>query len=138
MNQKYEAPKFIKNKETRARYEKWLSRRASSHAKRDGVATQMYKGRIHKAVERSNGVDAYTGERLDWDLISKYDNEEARKGGVGHWRRFKLLPSVDHVQKISRPGQFRICGLRTNDAKGYMSIAELRAFCKKVLRYKKK
>ena len=29
---------------------------------------------------RSNGIDAYTGRKLRWDLISKYDNDESKTG----------------------------------------------------------
>jgi len=36
---------------------------------------------FHTAVIESEGVDFYTGERLAWEQISTYRNEESKKRG---------------------------------------------------------
>jgi hypothetical protein len=80
-----------------------------------------YKAAIHKAVEDSEGQDAYTGERLDWTLISQYDNDKSKRGGREYKADFAFLPSVDHVADGTGPAGFRMCAWRTNDAKSDLS-----------------
>jgi hypothetical protein len=36
------------------------------------------KDAIHAAVCATQGRDAYTGEKLDWSLVSQYDNDESK------------------------------------------------------------
>ena len=120
-------------------YERWLHRKAVAHVRRDrnrGNATatnEEYKIAIHQAVCESDGKDAYTGEKLDWALLSKYDNEQSKKHGNKKKKRFALLPSVDHVGDGAGPADFKICGWRTNDAKNDMSLNEFISLCKKVV-----
>jgi len=49
------------------------------HPARDAQFSQL-KEAIHGAVLASNGLDEYTGEKLDWHLISKFRNEDAKAG----------------------------------------------------------
>ena len=55
-----------------------------AHVKRDKkrgntvAINEAYKKAIHKAVVDSGGLDEYTGEGLDWNLISKYNNEDSK------------------------------------------------------------
>jgi hypothetical protein len=92
-----------------------------------------YKTAIHKAVEQSEGLDAYTGETLRWDLISKYDNEASRLGRRVYKASLALLPTVDHVGDGLGAADFRICAWRTNDAKGDLEYAEFIGLCRRVL-----
>jgi hypothetical protein len=136
---KYELPAFLTGKVTREKYVRWLQRKAQAHAVRDRkrwkqqISVSTYKLEIHAAVKRSKGRDHYTNERLDWMLLSKYDNAKSRAGGTAYKSQFALLPTVDHADPRKREPDFAICGWRTNDCKNDLTIAELRAFCRKVL-----
>lgn len=136
---KYRLPKFLEGKITPEQYEKWLHRKAVAHARRDrnrGNSTaknEEYKIAIHKAVNQSEGKDAYTGEELAWSLLSKYNNADSKKGGKQYKRRFALLPSVDHLDDGTSKPDFKICSWRTNDAKSDLSYEEFLDLCKKVM-----
>jgi hypothetical protein len=98
----YRVPDFLKEVQ-RAAYARWLERRAAALVIRDrnrGNTTAppaLYRVAIHKAAERSSGRDAYTGERLDWSLLSTCSIVELCAGKRRYKRRFALLPTVDHV-----------------------------------------
>lgn len=138
MAAKYELPRFLTGVLNDGEYRKWLTQKAKSHAARDRrrgeFAAPHYKEAIHAAVIRSEGRDHYTRERLDWSLVSKYNNEASRKGGIDYKKKFALLPTVDHVAPGSRNGGLEICGWRTNDCKNDLSLNELKAFCRKLLK----
>lgn len=120
-------------------YERWLSRKAAAHLKRDrkrgyeGVSGALYRDEIHKAVLDSNGRDYYTGEELDWSLLSKYNNEESVAGKHTYKASFALLPTIDHIESARKNSGFRICGWRTNDAKHDLTHQEFIRLCKLVL-----
>jgi hypothetical protein len=119
-------------------YDRWLTRKATAHMRRDKrrgykCTSAAYRDAIHVAVVCSNGNDAYTGERLDWHLISTYRNEDSKKGRHGYKATFALLPTVDHVSAEATEASFRICGWRTNDAKNDMSVGQFLDLCKRVL-----
>ncbi|MHB1562643.1 MAG: hypothetical protein ACYCXP_00885 [Leptospirillum sp.] len=120
-------------------YLKWLRRKASAHVKRDrkrdlaGVDHETYLNAIHDAVLRSDGRDAYTGERLDWTLISQYDNDASKKGRHHYKAGFAMLPTVDHVDASASSASFLICAWRTNDAKNDLTTDAFFDLCAKVL-----
>jgi hypothetical protein len=140
---KYDAPKFITNRETAKKYPVWLQRKAQTHVKRDrergymNISVASYKQLIHEAVVNSNGYDAYTNEKLSWNLIGTWNNEESKKQREEYLRKFALLPSVDHELPSAKKGKFKICAWRTNDAKGYLSTKEFLALCKSVMKNEK-
>jgi len=120
-------------------YKRWLDRKAKSikrrNAKKDNInhgGLKFYKDAIHKAVCSSNGKDFYTGEQLNWPLLSRFNNTEAKKGGSVYLRRFSLLPTVDHYDNRKKLN-FVICSWRVNDAKNYMSHNEFIELCRKVI-----
>lgn len=133
-------PRFLVSEVAPDVYAKWLSRKAASLLKRDrsrgfeGISGAGYRDAIHQAVIDSNGLDFYTGERLDWSLISKYDNEGSKKGKHAYKAMFALLPTVDHYEASSATSGFRICAWRTNDAKHDLSLGEFLELCERVLR----
>ena len=135
----FDLPIFLDDVLTREAYVRWLQRKAAAHVKRDrkrgnGSATvSEYKRAIHYAVCASQGRDAYTGEQLDWQLISTYDNDESKQGRREYKARFALLPTVDHIGDGTGPADFKICAWRTNDAKGDLSLEEFVALCERVL-----
>jgi hypothetical protein len=139
MVRKYPLPPFLTGIITQEAYDRWLSRRSIAHVKRDkkrGNTTainEAYKKAIHLAAVASDGHDYYTGEPLDWYLLSKYNNGESKKDRRKYKSLFYLLPTVDHVDDGLAEPNFKICGWRTNDAKADLTHAELEAFCRRVL-----
>jgi hypothetical protein len=126
-------------------YKRWLQRKAKSLARRDRkylqsqgkdtrtVVVKEYKIAIRDAVCECQGKDAYTGEVLDWTLLSEWKNEKAKKGKRTYKKDFALLPTVDHVDGRV-VAKFKICAWRTNDAKNDLSLNELIDFCKKIIK----
>ena len=143
MPKKYPMPEFLIGKTTPEAYGRWLARKAEAHLKRDQkrgcadgtVSRPAYKQAIHLAVVTSGGYDAYTGEVLDWHLISTYDNEKSQKGKHAYKATLALLPSVDHVEAGSFDKAFRICAWRTNDAKNDLSVEAFVALCQRVVAF---
>ncbi len=120
-------------------YLDWLARKAAAHVRRDrkrglqDVTGAKYRDAIHDAVLRSDGRDAYTGERLDWTLISQYDNDASKVGRHHYKAGFAMLPTVDHVEASASSASFLICAWRTNDAKNDLSRVDFLELCEKVL-----
>jgi hypothetical protein len=138
---KHYLPEFLHGLIAAEAYDRWLSRKAAAHVKRDrkrghlNVNGSTYRSAIHAAVLRSAGVDAYTGEKLDWHLISTYDNEQSKDGKHEYKASFALLPTVDHIEASSTSASFHICAWRTNDAKNDLSTESFLDLCAKVLRH---
>lgn len=136
---KYQLPEFLAGQVDQNTYERWLHRKARAHVKRDKgrgnktATNEEYKIEIHRAVGESSGIDSYTGEQLDWSLLSLYDNEESKKHGRQYKKKFALLPSVDHVDSGKAAANFKICAWRTNDAKNDLSYQEFIELCMKVV-----
>lgn len=121
-------------------YSRWLHRKAVAHARRDRArghdcTISAYKDAIHEAVAASRGRDSYTGEPLDWSLISTYDNEASKNGRHRYKATFALLPTVDHIDASSKTASFKVCAWRTNDAKNDLSHADFVDLCKRVLEH---
>jgi hypothetical protein len=135
---KYQLPGSVAPLLDQQVYERWLARKAAAHAKRDRkrgnltATIEAYKVAIHHAVETSGGRDAYTGEDLNWNLVSKYDNEESKLGRRTYKALYALLPTVDHVGDGLGVADFRICGWRTNDAKHDLSYHDFIDLCHRV------
>jgi hypothetical protein len=140
----FELPHFLDGVVTREAYVRWLQRKAAAHVLRDRkrgndfASISEYKRVIHNAVCASQGRDAYTNEQLDWHLISTYRNDESKQGRRGYKAKFALLPTVDHVGDGTGLADFKICGWRTNDAKGDLSLEEFVALCARVLEANKR
>ena len=141
MPKKYALPAFLADVVSQETYERWLRRKAQAHVRRDrkrGNTTAIgegYREAIHSAVIESVGRDAYTGEVLDWSLISQYDNDESKENGRHYKRGFALLPTVDHVGDGTGAANFKICGWRTNDAKNDLEVQEFLSVCESVLKH---
>jgi hypothetical protein len=134
-------PAFLEGRVQPLVYERWLSRKAAAHLKRDrkrgyeGITGANYRAAIHEAVLQSDGKDIYTGEALDWSLLSQYNNEESESGKHGYKAGFALLPTVDHIESSVSKSGFCICAWRTNDAKHDLSHQAFIELCVKVLVY---
>lgn len=140
-SRKYQLPPDLAPLVEQLKYERWLDRKANAHVKRDrkrgnsSATGSEYKAAIHKAVSLSGGLDAYTGEKLDWSLLSQYNNENSKAQGRLYKKKFALLPTVDHVDDGLGPANFKICAWRTNDAKNDLSHEELIELSKKIIGY---
>lgn len=136
-------PDFMKNECDQARYKRWLQRKAAAHVtwdrKRQTVCTiAQYKAKIHAAVCTSQGRDLYSGERLDWSLLSNYDNASAKSGRAEYKKLMRLLPTVDHSIDENGNPVFVICSWYVNDAKSDLTPKEFLRLCKLVLDYRDK
>jgi hypothetical protein len=140
----YQIPEFLEDFLSQSEYEKWLSRKADNHLKRDRrrgnkIATRAkYKSAIHDAVVKCGGLDAYTGKPLKWKLIHTYNNDDSKKGGRLYKAKFADLPTVDHEDDGKGEPHFNICSWRVNDAKNDLSLPEFLRLCKDVLEYDRK
>jgi len=143
-SKKYSLPDFLIGRCEPAAYVRWLSRKAIAHVKRDRkrdhteATRAAYMTAIHKAVLDSNGLDDYTGEKLAWEKISKYDNAKAKEGRREYKKSFWDLPTVDHWGDDLTANAFRICSWRTNDSKNDLSDDELIEFCRTILAHSEK
>jgi hypothetical protein len=141
LSKKYALPEFLIGITDQTSYLRWLAHKAQAHVKRDrkrGNATaigELYRVAIHAAVTAGGGRDTYTGEELDWTLLSRYDNSESSKGGRTYKHGFAKLPTVDHVGDGLGPADFKICGWRVNDAKHDLEIPAFLDVCKAVLEH---
>lgn len=142
MAAKWEIPSFLLHQTDQETYGKWLQRKAVAHVVRDRrrgnsehATVKSYKTAIHAAVVTSQGKDAYTGERLNWRLLSRYDNELSKDQGRAYKKRFAKLPTVDHIGDGLGKPRFVIASWRTNDAKNDLTIPEFLAVCRAVLKH---
>ena len=132
-------PQFLKQCLTEQKYERWLSRRASSLVKRDkkrgnkSANRERYKIAIHEAVLGCGAFDHYTGEELKWSLLGTYNNAESQAERREGKKKFALLPTVDHVGDGLGEANFKICAWRTNDAKNDLSHEEFVILCRRVV-----
>jgi hypothetical protein len=114
-------------------FRKWLRRRALAHVKRDkqrgflSASVPNYMQTILTAIEKSQGRDYYTGEKLDWSLIGLWRGTDDAEPRGQYRRKFWKLPSVDHDFTDPQNPIFHICSWRMNDSKNDQSIAEFLA-----------
>lgn len=144
MTRKYDLPDFLTDVCSRDHYVRWLDRKADAHKKRDrkrgnpSASQSEYKAAIHRAVLAGGERDAYTGEPLDWSLISTYDNDESKAYRRVYKRQFALMPTVDHVGDGTGSPDFRICAWRTNAAKAELDLGEFVELCRRVVEHHEK
>ena len=137
---KYFFPKCLINLCQPKEFDKWLERKARTHVKRDRkkgltATREAYKIAMHNAVIESSGLDAYTGKKLSWNLINKFDNDTAKKKGREIKKEFGNLPTIDHCYDNKNILTFKICSWRINDAKNDLNIDEFIGLCKTVLNH---
>lgn len=129
---------------TQDTYIRWLRRKAAAHVKRDRlrcgyeIMGEEYRRLIHAAVVDHGTHDFYTGEDLDWSLVSTYSNDESKLGRTEYKSGFALLPTVDHIMGENERYDFVICAWRTNDAKADLSYPEFLDLCRRVIEHAEK
>jgi hypothetical protein len=139
---KYSVPDCVKGKCSQTRYSRWLGRKARAHVSRDrkrrgndSCTVARYKAEIHAAVAAGGDRDHYTGEVLNWSLISTFENHAAKAGGLKYKKSLALLPTVDHTFDEHGRQRFVICSWRVNDAKSDLTADEFYNLCELVLRH---
>jgi|SRR5712671_3328707 len=139
MSKKYGLPPFLLGKVSQQSYLRWLGRKSRAHVRRDkgrdntSANNVAYKEAIHRAVLESDGRDYYTGEPLDWSLISQYNNAESKDMRRQYKAKFALLPTIDHVGDGLGAADFKICSWRTNDAKHDLTHDDFVELCRRVV-----
>ncbi len=144
MSRKWKIPDCLKPKVSdEDAFRTWLDRKATSIRKRDRkrhlavFSLSVTKQAIVSAIERSNGRDFYTGETLDWHLISKWVGSEEGTNANDYRRKFWMLPSVDHDFADSAKPVFHICSWRMNVSKNDQSIAEFLQLAARVQKHQR-
>jgi hypothetical protein len=139
----YVVPDCIKGLCDQKKYSRWLHAKANTHVRRDrkrfgkgSCTVSNYKTAIHAAVCDSADHDHYTGEILDWHLVSTYNNASSAKGKMKYKSRYALLPTVDHTLDDDGKPKFVICSWRVNDAKSDLTKAEFYRLCELVLKHR--
>ena len=140
--EEYELPIFLEGKVLKEKYVKWLKSKASTISRNDkkkkinlNYSSEEYRSKIHDAVMECKGSDFYTKEPLDWNKISKYNDEESKKYKREYKKQFYYLPTVDHEwENGSKDCVFHICSWKTNDCKNDLNHEELIAFCKTIIK----
>lgn len=136
---KYTAPDYVLEAVEQALYVDWLHKKAVAHVLRDRkrwkveINISFYKQAIHEAVINGDGFDPYTGEKLDWHLIGQYDNDSAKGVGSSYKRKFRMLPTLDHLEHAhSKKPKFQICSWEVNDAKSDLTHDEFIQLCGRI------
>jgi len=88
---------------------------------------------IYRAVVHSDGRDHYTGEPLDWSLVGQSNNAESKARRREYKATMALAPSIDHVGDGLGAADFKVCALRTNDAKSDLTHDDFVALCRRVV-----
>ena len=119
----------------------WLDRKARAHVIRDiargrDVTVPKYKEAIIRAVKESDGRDFYTDEVLDWPLIRKWNNAEAKLGRAEYRKQFWNLPTADHDHDEAGLPVFRLCSWRMNDSKNDQTLQEFLELAAKVQKHR--
>ena len=137
----YSVPDSISAQCDQVKYYRWLQRKASAHVKRDrkrniACTIARYKAEIHAAVCESEGKDFYTGERLNWSLISTYDNAASQNGRAKYKKTLALLPTVDHTTGEDGRPRFVICAWYVNDVKSDLTLDDFYQLCEQILKHR--
>jgi hypothetical protein len=89
-----------------------LCAKAVAHVRRDrkrlkSCTAKEYKNAIHAAVAAGGDLDYYTGEELDWSLVSTFDNAAATEGMTKYKKAFCFATDASPRGRRTRPAQVR-------------------------------
>jgi hypothetical protein len=130
------------------RYRAWLLKRSKGIYESDlELGRQFaknhlpsdYRKLINDAVYANGRYDPFTGEELDWSLIKVWnaDSAKAIDSNGTYFRKFALLPVVDHIDPEAAEIRFEICANQVNLCKNYLTPDEFVALCRKIKAYRK-
>jgi hypothetical protein len=143
---KFYLPPALEGVITEPAYRLWLRKKSLSVCNRDkkdkrpcaqNATRAVYAEKIHEAVCRNPRNDPFTGEALRWDLIRKYDPKQVSKDR-DYFRKFSLLPSIDHTNPDAPDLEFELCGMQMNRCKAGQTPSEFIALCRKIASYREK
>jgi hypothetical protein len=143
---KYPLPSYLTGTVSQKSYDIWLENKTANLYNRDKRrnlpyavpgARQLYRDKIHEAAATKGRFDPFTGEPLRWDLIHKWDDPE-NKGHINAGKKFRLLPTVDHVDPYSPILEFQICSWIINACKSDQTPGEFIKMCQDIVAYRAK
>jgi hypothetical protein len=143
---KFYLPPALEGVITEPAYRLWLRKKSLSVCTRDkkekrpcaqNATRAAYAKKIHEAVCRNPRNDPFTGEELRWDLVRKYDPKQVSQD-PDYFRKFSLLPSIDHTNPDATDLEFELCGMQMNRCKAEQTPSEFLALCRKIVAYRGK
>ena len=138
---KYHLPAFLQGRISEPAYDKWLNAKANTLRQRDlktkrvfaeANSKAMYKEKIHAAVIANGQYDRYTGDALQWELISTWDPKKTKVLQASYRDKFLLMPTVDHVDPEGETLEFEIVSWLANDCKSGLNPTQFVDLCKKI------
>ena len=138
---KYHLPAFLQGRISEPAYDKWLNAKANTLRQRDlktkrvfaeANSKAMYKEKIHAAVLANGQYDRYTGDKLQWELISTWDPKKTKALQASYRDKFLLMPPVDHVDPEGETLEFEIVSWLINDCKSGLNPTQFVDLCKKI------
>ena len=99
----------------------------------DGEKRAEYRDAIYKAIAAMEvNKCPYTGDKLEWEKIGTWKNDDAKAEGKDFKKKFALMPTIDHKNAEPKP-DFVICSWIANDAKNDLTQEDFIKLCKSVL-----
>jgi hypothetical protein len=141
----YTLPPFLKGICMPEKFRKWLGAKAEGLFQRDQRlgrscaahgSKASYKKAVYDAVMANGVADPYTGDSLNWAIISTWDPVGKNYDPGTFKEKYSLLPTVDHTNPDNNTLEFEICSWIVNSCKNDMNRDEFLAFCKKVVAYR--
>jgi hypothetical protein len=135
----YPLPPFLQGVVSLKDYREWLDMKGHNLRLRDLKLKRpyakvnpilAYKQKIHQAVLDGGQFDPYTGEKINWGLISRektLNNVNFIDSG------YAMHPAVDHINP--EEFGFEICTWISNESKTCMTSDQFVDFCRKVTRF---
>jgi hypothetical protein len=136
----YTLPPFLQGVVSLKDYRKWLDHRGLVLRQNDLKLkrpyaklnfTSAYKENIHQAVLDGGQFDPFTGEKINWGLIT-----EDKTKGKGNFidNGYAMYPAVDHINP--EEFGFEICSWISNESKACMTPDQFVDFCRKVVSFR--
>jgi hypothetical protein len=141
----YLLPGYLEGRCSQVLFRKWVDWIAEERLVRDRKIKRpyaieghmlLYKQVIYKA-SLVGEFDPFTGEFLLWELIGQWDPAKRSPDAV-NFKKFALLPTVDHIDPASDILQMEICSWKINTCKGNLNPQEFVELCRRVIGYRDK
>jgi hypothetical protein len=138
---KYPLPAYLNGELTPYRYSRWVCMKSATVRNRDLrlgrpfakiLSHEDYGNALNEAVIACNGIDPFTGEKLRFDLVGKFDPAKA-VGDIVYEKSFDLMPTVDHIDPEAGVLALQICSFRINSCKNEQTPEEFLAMCRKIV-----
>jgi hypothetical protein len=135
-------PPYLEGRCTLEQFRRWIFSHAATLLSGDrklgrpwalDACMGLYKQIIYAAAQNAI-YDPFTGELLQWELINKW-NPRKKDPSAHSVKKFRLLPTADHVDPASDVLDIQICSWFMNGCKGNLNPSEFVAICGKVADY---